>query len=394
MWMIYSALSAAILTARALAAPTNNSAPQCHDFMLDVPVVATTYVLDILRVNNNIDAVNYALDIDGRTSKNATERVLGTTTISDTFTVKATFCTPSVANDKHILQILTHGLVVDSRYWDIEIDRENYSYVQAAVDAGYSVLNYDRLGHGQSQKPDAYTVVQGPLEVEILRGITEMARNGAISSPALPFVAPPFETVVHVGHSYGSFLTSALLVAYPELSSGAILTGYTITNSSAPGTSTVAMGFQYAAANNPGLFGDRGSGYIVPASISQVQTGFYHRKNESDPAGFTDDLLAYGEHIKQPLTVAEWVTIHGLLNLAPAPAYKGPLQFFLAENDYLLCASDCKADYDLTILGGAYPAVSDLDVYLQPGAGHGLTFHKNATAGYAVMMDFLAKNNL
>ncbi|KAK5134240.1 hypothetical protein LTR08_006783 [Meristemomyces frigidus] len=382
-------LFAALCAARAITHTSNGTTPKCYEFMIDVPVTAVNYVLDLQRVNNNIDAVNFALDIDGRTSPNATERILGNVTVSATYSLKATLCTPGAGNDKHVLQLLTHGLIVDSRYWDVEIDREQYSYVRAAVAEGYTVLNYDRLGHGLSQKPDAYTVVQGPLEVEILRVITEMARNGTLSSSGLPIHVAAFDDVVHVGHSYGSILTAAFLAVYPDLSSAAILTGYIFTSNSAPGISTAALAFEYAATNNPTLFGDRGSGYIVPASISQVQLGFYHRDNASDPAGFTDDLLAYGEVIKQPLTVAEWLSIRGLLKLGPSPGFKGPIQFFEAERDFLLCGSNCADDYELATLEEFYPNASAIDVYLQPGAGHGLTFHKNATAGYAVMLTWL-----
>ncbi|KAK4948848.1 hypothetical protein LTR10_012221 [Elasticomyces elasticus] len=356
------ALYAALCAARAVV-PTNSSAGiNCYNFKLDVPVTATNYVLDILPVNNNIDAVNFALDIDGRTSLNATLVYIsaGTTPV-----------------------------------WDIEIDRTNHSYVLAAVNAGHTVLSYDRLGHGQSEKPDA-SVVQGPVELALLRVLTGMARDGSlitsaspISPSALPSGIPAFEHVVHVGHSYGSILTAALLVAYPELSSAAILTGFTITNSTNPTTSTAALGFEYAAANDLARYGDRGSGYIVPATVDQLQLGFYHRDNISDPSGFSDALLAYGEYIKQPLTTGEWLSIRGLLNIVPALEFKGPLQFFLAERDFLVCASDCKSDYDPTVLAALYPQVKSPDTYIQPGAGHGLTFQKNATAGYAVMMDWL-----
>ena len=46
------------------------------------------------------------------------------------------------------------------RYWDIEIDPEDYSYVGSALRHGYSILTYDRLGTGNSTKADAYEVLQ------------------------------------------------------------------------------------------------------------------------------------------------------------------------------------------------------------------------------------------
>jgi hypothetical protein len=38
------------------------------------------------------------------------------------------------------------------RYWDVEVDPENYSFVDFAISRGYSVFFYDRLGVGKSSK--------------------------------------------------------------------------------------------------------------------------------------------------------------------------------------------------------------------------------------------------
>ncbi|KAK3112263.1 hypothetical protein LTR53_011643 [Teratosphaeriaceae sp. CCFEE 6253] len=343
MAVISISLFAVLAAARAMAASGNSTGFKCYDFKLAVPVTATNYILDITPVNSNTDVVDFVLDIDRWTSPNATDDILDTVTISDTYTLQAKLCTPDAVNDKRALQLLTHGLLVDSRYWAVEIDAAEYSYVQAAAEAGYTVLSYDRIGHGLSPIEDAYQVVQGPLEVEILRVITKMARNGTIASSTLPIQIVAFDTVIHVGHSYGSELTAALLVAYPDLSSAAILTGFVFTSHTTP-ASTASLGFEHSN--------------------------------------------------KQPLTVAKWLSLRGLLTLAPAPAYKGPLQFFLGEYDCLLCGGDCKGDYDPAALAAAYPSASDIDVYIQQGAGHALTMHRNASAGYAVMQDWLASHGL
>lgn len=81
--------------------------------------------------------------------------------------------------------------------------------------------------------------MQGPAEVEILRVLTEMARDGTV--PDLE----AFDKVVHVGHSYGSQLTAALLTKYGNISSGVILTGFIFTTQSPP-TPPAALGLEYA----------------------------------------------------------------------------------------------------------------------------------------------------
>jgi hypothetical protein len=71
------------------------------------------------------------------------------------------------------------------------------------------------------------------------------------------------------------------------------------------------------------------------------------------------------------------------------------MQFFLAEYDVLICDGDCNNAYDLPgIKKAIFPGTSALDTYIQPKTGHGLVLHKNATAGYQVQFDWLAKNGL
>lgn len=63
-----------------------------------------------------------------------------------------------------------------SRYWDVEINPEEYSYVDSALRHGYSILTYDRLGTGNSTKADAYDVLQAAVQIEVLRGLTELSQ--------------------------------------------------------------------------------------------------------------------------------------------------------------------------------------------------------------------------
>jgi pimeloyl-ACP methyl ester carboxylesterase len=227
--------------------------------------------------------------------------------------------------------------------------------------------------------------------------MTEMVREGTLgehlhAGSSLPRVAS-YDKVVHVAHSFGSQITAALLSQYGNLSSGAIITGLLFTTHPSAIT-TAALGFGYAATNNPALYGDSPSGYIVSDNTNRLQNGFFHRYNDTDPAGFTNEALAYAESIKQPITVAEWLSLRGLLAVGAAPDFKGPIQFFSAEFDELICSGDCKNNYDVDALKAVYPNATAREVYLQPSAGHGLTLHKNATAGYVVMSKFLADHGL
>lgn len=208
-----------------------------------------------------------------------------------------------------------------TRYWDVEVEADKYSYVHAAVKAGYSILTYDRLGTGLSDKPDAYSIVQAPLQLEILRKLTIMARNGDLAEAAKSHFAqhiilPNFTKFVHIGHSFGSTLTNALQARYPRLSDGAIQTAWLLSDHFGV-FSQAAFGYQYARENDPNKFKDRGSGYIVTGTKNSFQQLFL-AEDSLDPK-----LLEYGNSIKQPGTVGEGSPTELIFGL-PALNFTGP----------------------------------------------------------------------
>nr|OQO30923.1 hypothetical protein B0A51_04150 [Rachicladosporium sp. CCFEE 5018] len=162
--------------------PIHSQDLDCRELMLNIPITANNYVLDIKKATTETELAEFVDELDQ----------------------------------------------------DATIDRKQYSYVYAAVNAGYTVLNYDRLGNLFSEKPDPFDAVQGPTEIEILRVLIEKARAGtllAASDPSNPLPRtlhlPAFDKVVHVAHSLGSQITNAFLVQYGHLYSAATLTGFT-----------------------------------------------------------------------------------------------------------------------------------------------------------------------
>jgi pimeloyl-ACP methyl ester carboxylesterase len=360
-----------------------------------VSATSDSAVYDIPRVDSNIEAISFAIHGDTWDTPVGLQTLLKNTTTSATFNIHAQLCVPNVAGTKKdILQIATHGAHYDSRYWDSELERENRSYVEASLKAGYSIFTYDRLGAGQSDYPDAYNVVQAPLELEILRQLTLMAHNGTLYS--LAGNAQPVEAafnklgspqkVVHVGHSFGSFLTSALIAKYPTLTDGAIITGYFYSaRLAAPGMAS--WGVDYAATASPPY--NRSSGYVV-CQKSGIQNLFFG----GNPAtAFTPELLDYGDATKQPVPVGELASAFHIIGL-PGPGLKAPVQFMLAEFDFYICDGDCKGAYDIEDLKATYPNASVVEAYIQPNTGHAFPLHNNATAGFQVTFDFLNRNGL
>lgn len=366
----------------------------CKQF--DIPILATapSAIYNIPTVDNDIEATAWAVYDATRTTAHSVEGILKNTTTSGTFNIHAQLCVPKSPKRRGILQIATHGLHYDSRYWDSEYQPVDHSYVNAALKAGYSILTYDRLGVGQSDKPDAYTIVQAPLELEILRQLTLLARNGTLydfaesaepADTAFAGLTAPKKTV-HVGHSFGSFLTSAFIARYASLSDGAIITGYILTEFLASAGS-VAFSVEYAATSCPPY--DRPSGYVV-SKKNGIQNIFF---GGNPKTAFTPELLGYGNQIKQPFPVSELASAFNLIGL-PGPSFTAPVQYVLAEFDFYVCRGDCKSLANVTTLAQTYPNATAIEIAIQPNTGHAFPLHNNATAGFQLTFDFLARHGL
>ncbi|CAO2649773.1 Nn.00g010650.m01.CDS01 [Neocucurbitaria sp. VM-36] len=367
-----------------------------HCKQLNIPIFATapSAIYDIPHVGNDIEATAWAIYDATRSTLHNVQNIIKNTTTSDTFNIHAQLCIPKSSKKAQILQIATHGVHYDSRYWDSEYQPELHSYVDATLKAGYSILTYDRLGTGQSDHPDAYDVVQAPLELEILRQLTLMARNGTLYSfadqakPAdavFSKLAKPSK-VVHVGHSFGSFLTSAFIANYGNLTDGAIITGYLLTEYLAR-TGSTTFSVEYAATSSPPY--DRPSGYVV-CKKNGIQNIFFGGNPKN---AFTPELLQYGNDIKQPVPIGEFASAFWLIGNY-GPSFKAPVQYLLPEFDFYICQGDCNGLANTTMLKQTYPNATAIEVAIQPNTGHALPLHNNATAGFQLTYDFLGRHGL
>ncbi|OAK96219.1 hypothetical protein IQ06DRAFT_49905 [Phaeosphaeriaceae sp. SRC1lsM3a] len=362
----------------------------CKAFDIQVSATAPSAVYDIPSVNNDIEATAWAIHDTTRTTLHREAAVIRNTTTSGIFKIHGNLCIPSSSSKKDVLQIATHGVGYDSRYWDSAYQPEKHSYVEATLQAGYPIFTYDRLGVGQSDHPDAYNVVQGRLQLEILRQLTFMARNGTLyqlaqeaqpADAAFNALTTPSK-IVHVGHSFGSILTSGLIDRYGELSDGAILTGFVV-NDFFGKLGSIPFSAEYAATSSPPY--DRPSGYVV-CKNNGVQNIFFGGQ-------FTPELLDYGNEIKQPFPIGEWTSGYTVL-VGGGPSFAAPLQLVLAELDFGICQGDCNGLTNGTVLKKMYPNATAVEAVIQPNTGHALPLHNNATAGFQLTYDFLAKNGL
>lgn len=325
----------------------------------------------------------------------------------------------------------------------------NYSYVNTALAAGYSTLAIDRLGIGNSSHGDPINEIQAQAEVEALHEVTLKLRSGEI-----PQIGSAYEKVIHVGHSFGSVQSSWLSALYPNSTDGIVLTGYSGAGQFLPyiiagwnlHSARLNQPLRLGNASNAGLLqlasqygmnidlvagltkvldaagvdltsaevGDivstteildlingwnetifqynYPSGYMASSDLTSLQYAFLY------PDNYDLGLALLGEKTKQPVTVGEILTIG---NAPMMSTFTGPVFVITGEHDIPFCGGNCfgmvpnsTAENIPAGVAAAFPSSSAFDAYVQPGAGHGLNFQYNATAGYQVIQDWLADNGL
>ena len=95
------------------------------------------------------------------------------------------------------VQLLVHGATYNHLYWDFPYGDGYYSYVDAATAAGYATFDVDRIGDGNSSHPPSTDVTLTAGAVALHDAVTAL-RTGAVGGH-------PFQHVIMVGHSLGSF---------------------------------------------------------------------------------------------------------------------------------------------------------------------------------------------
>ncbi|KAG6364144.1 hypothetical protein INS49_005742 [Diaporthe citri] len=401
---IILAVAELMTLARAAAATSARSAAakQCVQLQVPVPVIANNSHYEMPRVDSSIDAIGWELNVTAWSAPSFLDRNTGPVSVDQTFNISAQLCVPSAEGGPKagFLQIATQGLGWDKRYWDVDVNPRENSYLDAAITQGYSLLTYDRLGAGQSDVPDdAYDVVQIPTEVEILTVLTQLARSGqllssstivatnaATNTTADSFTAAnPPSKIIHIGHSLGSSITSGLLARHGDLSDGSVLTGYYL-NSHLGLVNVSFFDHGFAAESAPARFSHYPSGYLLSTGPENMQKLFLRA------GAFAPEMLDYVDEVKQPEAVGTYASESVVFG--PAMDFKGPLQFITGEYDFPTCGGDCNGVGSPELIEVLFPGAVNPSFYLQPNTGHALTLHYNASAGFHVIFDYLTANGL
>jgi len=218
----------------------------------------------------------------------------------DVYSVFGVLCSRGSIDQKTI-QITLHGATYGHLYWDWPFQTETYSYVRRATAEGYAVLNLDRIGIGQSDRPPAADVTIASNGY-VVHQIVQALRGGDLVVPSFGRISA--EKVVLVGHSLGSVISIQEAATYGDVD-GVVLTG--VSHTITPALNEI-FAVLYPANLDP-RFPGVPDGYLT--TLPGTRDVFYFPPSR-DPL-----VLAIDEETKETVTVAELDTAVPALFLSP-----------------------------------------------------------------------------
>jgi len=109
---------------------------------------------------------------------------------------------------------------------------------------------------------------------------------------------------------------------------------------------------------------------------------------------FDSNLFYTLDGQKQTYSIGEILTLTSIV--AKAPAFTGPVDVVIGQNDLIFCQADCltPVEQSAQVVPALFPAASaGSQHYSVPGVGHAVNSHYNATLAFKQMISFLKTNN-
>ncbi|KAJ4424192.1 hypothetical protein N0V82_001058 [Gnomoniopsis sp. IMI 355080] len=341
----------------------------CSDIEIPVVVSERRYILNTT-IEDNWDAVSLTFNLTARnygTPENPVP-IIGQTDspVIGNYSIGATLC-----GTGSTLLVLIHGIIESKLYYQPNLSgSEQYSFVDAAVAAGYSVLNYNRIGVGSSSNVDAYHDAQFQVETAVLNSLVTYGRQHINASK-----------VALVGHSFGAYLSAQSAAILGSQIDALILTGFSGTFEYF-GPFAAGAGFRVARLADPQRWGDLQAGYLTSSDLYAETFAYF-----ASPY-FEHRVAEWSYNIaSEPFAVAELLTL-----MEADIAYENitaATMVLQGRYDGSACGGDCVGllgtlSQNFTAAAGLY-TVDDLP------AGHSLFLHEVAPQAFESIFEFLKK---
>ncbi|KAI0204122.1 alpha/beta-hydrolase [Astrocystis sublimbata] len=366
---MYTKLLATMLAAVAFALPSHRY-PTCREMQLPVSVSLPRFIINAT-VKDNWDAVSFTFNLTRRDSTSPADPlpISGITpnAVNSTYQVGATVCGhggPTL--------ILTHGIIESKLYWRPTFENSHqYSFVDAAVAAGYSVISYDRIGVGSSSRVSALEDAQFQVEVAVLSSLVDYARNTLNAT-----------RVGLIGHSYGSYITAAS--ASENNVDAVILTGFSGTFDYF-GPFVAGAGFRVAQVQDPLRWASLDSAYLTSSDLYAETYAYF-----ATPY-FEHHVAEWSYHVgSEPFALAELPTV--LSTTIDYEAIKGSVLIIQGQYDVSACGGNCVGLLEDT--AALFTSAKVVETVDNLPAGHNLNLHKVAPKAFRIMLGFLHRHGM
>jgi len=286
-----------------------------------------------------------------------------------TYELVGELCWRGSKTDKPV-QVLVHGATYDRSYWDFPFKPWRHSYTRFATRKGYVTFAYDRLGSGESDKP---------LGVLVNLDHSAYVNSQVVAALRAGDLGPSYDTVVQVGHSFGSLISVTAAATYHDVDA-VVLTGFAHQATEQANAGTQASVY-------PALLDPKFAGVITDDTYFTTIPG-------TRPGLFFSDLvesevLDLDEQLKDLLTLGLVLDIPRHFS-TESQAIDVPVFMITGDQDFIYCGEqvDCAdpATYQ-AYEEGFYTAPVTTEIV--GAAGHSLNLHKNARKTYRSIDDWL-----
>jgi len=286
------------------------------------------------------------------------------------YKLAAWLTTPSDGQD--VALVTVPGSTYGHAYWDFPYQPDTYSFTRAMAEDGYTVLNIDRLGSGESSRPNGS--ITGDVQAFVVHQVVQDLRAGAIGQHA-------YKKVFLVGHSLGSCVIIQEAATYAD-GDGLIITGLLHSQSfPGQGLSSLTPLMENSFLSGDPIFKD------VPYSSYTTAPGkrgeAFYNVSEADPQVLNTD--------EQTKTITPLSENNVFLAVKLTDRIKVPIFFAVGEVDRIFDAPPSKLTIESVRSGESqyYPASAGLTFFVLQGAGHDINLQRGAPQWYQAAGDWL-----
>ncbi|MBT8443608.1 MAG: lysophospholipase [Gammaproteobacteria bacterium] len=315
-------------------------------------------------------ALTTAADMPGVSCRDETIPVKLTADAWFTHDVVGTLCWTGELDDR-TLAVMVSGAGYGSIYWDFPYKPDTYSFVRAALGRGLATFNFDRLGMGRSDRPFGLSLGVDNQAYVLAQIIETLNADNA------------FGAVVTLGHSFGSTISLAHALSYPQHVDGIVLTGF-VHNSNPGFNLAMRDGVDLAALKGPFAGAIVDPTYLISKADSRVDL-FY------SPGNFDPTVVAIDELNRETTSIGEVISMPVYFK-EQSKALTLPAFTLVGEDDFVVCggAVEC-TDHDAIVAweAGFFPPAACHEIVVLEDTNHNANLHLNAPDNFALMLDWI-----